>query len=114
MKKVKLATLALAVTVSLGMPLASSQMVSAIDFGSVHGTVISGAQQYKELDDYIHYVNDTDEGRNEFYNELRKEKGVSDDSYHTAMLDDIMERLTNGIGEHDESVYDKPFLYFFK
>lgn len=112
MKKVKLATLALMVTVSLGMPLASSQMVSAIDFGSVLGTVISGAQQYKELDDYIHYVNDTDEGRNEFYNELRKEKGVSDDGYHTAMLDDIMERLTNGIGDHDESVYDKPFLYF--
>lgn len=112
MKKMKLAILGMTMAASVGFSALPMQPVSAVDLGGIFETVMTGAKAYKELDDYVHKVNDTDEGRTEYFEQMKKEKGVSYDSYHTQMLDDIMERLTNGIGENDPSVYEKPFLYF--
>lgn len=84
----------------------------AFSLGSVLGSVLEGDSAYKELNDYIDKVNNTDEGRTAYFEEMKKEKGVCYDTYHTELLDDIMERLTNGIGESDPSIYEKPFLYF--
>ena len=112
MKKAKMLTVAVAMALGMGMSVLPMQEASAFSLGDVVGTVLNGAQQYKALDDYIHYVNDTDEGRKAYFEKLKQENGVSQDAYHTQMLDDIMERLTNGIGDNDPSIYEKPFLYF--
>ena len=110
MKQAKMIVMAMIATFGIGA--ACPHQVSAFDLGGVIGTVLNGASQYKQLDDYIHYVNDTDEGRKAYYENMKHEYGVSTDAYHTQLLDDIMERLTNGIGDNDPTVYEKPFLYF--
>lgn len=112
MNKMKMMMLSAMVAVSMGVTALPVQPVSAFDLGGVLGTVINGASVYKQFDDYIHYVNDTEEGRTEYYNKMMEKQGVSNDYYHKQMLDDIMERLTNGIGESDPTVYEMPFLYF--
>ena len=112
MKKVKAMMLGLLVSTSIGMAAMPMQEAQAFSLGDVLGTVVEGAAQYKQLDDYIHQVNDTEEGRQAYFAELKNQMGVSDDWYHKQMLDDIMSRLTDGVGAYDSSVYDKPFLYF--
>lgn len=112
MKKVKVAVLGMMMGLSMGMAVVPVSTVGAFNLGGVLGTVLDGASQYAEMDKYIHQINDTEEGRQQYYEALKKEMGVSDDYYHKNMLDGIMSRLTDGIGASDPSVYDKPFLYF--
>ena len=46
-----------------GISAAAPATVNAMDWGGVVGTVLGGAMAYKEVDAYVHYVNDTEEGR---------------------------------------------------
>ena len=112
MKKTKLMAMVLAMGLTLGGAALPVQQASAFDLGNVLGTVLAGASAYKELDDYIDKVNNTEEGRQAYFADMKKKMGVSNDSYHKEMLDGIMTNLTNGIAEIDSSVYEKPFLYF--
>lgn len=112
MKTYKKITLALMISMTLGTAALPVQQASAFDLGGVIGSVINGVSAYKELDDYINKVNKTEEGRQAYYQQMKDEMGVSNDEYHKELLDDIMEKLTNGIGEIDPSVYELPFLYF--
>lgn len=112
MRKMKAALCAFAASITFSMATLPVQSVYAVDVGNILGTLISGAAQYKQMDDYINQVNDSEEGRYAYYEQLKQEMGVSEDEYHVEMLDTIMERLTEGIGTTDPSIYDKPFLYF--
>lgn len=112
MMKKKLAMVVMAMGITLGGTALPVQQASAFNLGDVLGTVLSGASAYRELDDYITKVNNTEEGRQEYFEQMKKDMGVSDDYYHKEMLDEIMTNLTNGIGEVDATVYEKPFLYF--
>lgn len=90
----------------------SPHLADAFDLSGTLGAVIGGAQQYRQIDAYMDYINNTDDGRNEYFRALIKDLGVSDNDYYARLLDDIMGRLTQGIGVSDPSIYNKPYLYF--
>lgn len=90
----------------------SPHLADAFDLSGTLGAVIGGAQQYRQIDAYMDHINNTDDGRNEYFQALIKDLGVSDNDYYTRLLDDIMGRLTQGIGATDPSIYNKPYLYF--
>lgn len=90
----------------------SPHLADAFDLSGTLGAVIGGAQQYRQIDAYMDHINNTDDGRNEYFQALIKDLGVSDNDYYTRLLDDIMGRLTQGIGASDPSIYNKPYLYF--
>lgn len=96
----------------LGAAAAPLSQAEAISWGSIIGSAIGGAAAYKQTDSYMKHVDGTEEGRQEYFSKLKQEYGVSDDAYRTAVLGNIMTRLTDGIGASDPSIYDKPFLYF--
>lgn len=84
----------------------------ATNVSGILGAVLGGAVQYKIMDEYIEKINNTEEGRQAYFQSLKKEKGISDDWYHKNMLDSIMNNLTEGISAYDNSIKEKPFLYF--
>lgn len=90
----------------------SPHLADAFDLSGTLGAVIGGAQQYRQIDAYMDHINNTDDGRNEYFRALIKDLGVSDNDYYARLLDDIMGRLTQGIGVSDPSIYNKPYLYF--
>lgn len=90
----------------------SPHLADAFDLSGTLGAVIGGAQQYRQIDAYMDHINNTDDGRNEYFQALIKDLGVSDNDYYARLLDDIMGRLTQGIGASDPSIYNKPYLYF--
>lgn len=85
---------------------------ASADIAGIFGSIVGGIQAYSELDNYIDTINNTDEGREQYYESMKNELGVADDPYHQAELDGIMANLTRGIGSTDPSIYQKPYLYF--
>ncbi|MFR3115871.1 MAG: M48 family metalloprotease [Dialister sp.] len=94
---------------AFSMPLISYASADAI---GILGTVVGGALVYRELDDYMNRINNTEEGRQEYFNELKKKEGVSENYARKARLDAMMSRLTEGVASSDPSIYEKPYLYF--
>lgn len=84
----------------------------AFDLGGVLGSLIGGAAVYKSVDEQISYVNNTEEGRQKYFEELKKSEGVSYDPGKNALLDSTMARLSQSIASVDPAVEEKPFLYF--
>lgn len=112
-RKIKLALTASLLGLSLGLPMAMPMPVEAsADWGSIIGAVIGGASAYKQIDQQMDYVNNTEEGRQQYFAKMKEEQGVSYDAYYNSMLDEIMTNLSNGIAASDPSINDKPFLYF--
>lgn len=112
-RKLKLAMTASILGLCLSLPMASPVAVEAsADWGSIIGAVVGGASAYKQIDKQMDYVNNTEEGRQEYFAKMKEEQGVSDNAYYNGMLDEIMTNLTNGIAASDPSIKDKPFLYF--
>ncbi len=112
MKSMKLRVAAMMMGLTVGMAMAPSMTASAISWGSILETTVNGIAVYQKLDEEVKKLNDTEEGRQTYFEEMKKDDGVCDDAYHTAMLDDIMGRLSEGIATMDDSIYEKPFLYF--
>ena len=54
---------------AFSMPLISYASADAI---GILGTVVGGALVYRELDDYMNRINNTEEGRQEYFNELKR------------------------------------------
>lgn len=84
----------------------------AFDLGGVLGSLIGGAALYKQVDQEIAYVNNTEEGRQKYFEALKESEGVSYNPELNARLDSIMYSLTAGIAPSEPSVTEKPFLYF--
>ncbi len=112
MDKRKIAKAAVALLMVLGMTLPAAPAVEAANTAGIIGALIGGAVQYKALDSYIDKINNTEEGRQEYFQEMKSQMGVSDNWYYTSMLDSIMGNLSNGVAAYDSKIYEKPFLYF--
>lgn len=112
MARKKYTALVLAIAVTVGSSVLPCSYVSAMDWGAVLGTAVNGIAVYQQLDKEVKKINDTEEGRQAYFRELKDQKGVCYDGYYQGMLDDIMTRLNDGIGASDDSIYEKPFLYF--
>lgn len=97
------------VTVAVTPPLYE---VQASTWSNVFSSLLSGLDSYLAIDQYMDYINNTDEGRAMYFEKLQKEYGVSSNSYRASVLDTIMARLSKGVAAIDPSVNDKPYLYF--
>ncbi len=99
----------------LAMPLSmqvSPAPVAEADWGNILGAAIGGVAYSAQLNKEIKYINDTEEGRNEYFAEMKKQYGVNEDWSLNNRLDGIMTNLTAAIGQVDGSIYDKPYQYF--
>lgn len=99
-----------AVTASYAaVPLPQAQ---AFDWGNIAGAVISGAVTSAQLNSTIKKYNDSEEGRQAFFENMKQQYGVNDDPELNNRVDIIMSNLTDAIGSVDSSIYEKPYNYF--
>lgn len=116
MKKSLKQKIAIGITVAvLATPLgmsAAPQTAEAFSISDIAGAVIGGAAASAELNKEIKYINDTDEGRNAYFEQMQENDGVCTDWAINSRVDGIMENLIGAIGQVDSSIYDKPFQYF--
>lgn len=66
------------------------------------------SQYNKELDK----LNNTEEGRQSLFAQMKEKQGVNDDPYLNSRLDGIMTNLSTAVAVSDPSINEKPFLYF--
>ena len=91
-KKISAAIIAsaLGITCTFALPV---QNAAAVDTVGIIGSIIGGALVYRELDSYMDRVNNTEEGRQEYFQKLKEEEGVSDNYARRNQLDAMMSRL---------------------
>jgi len=84
--------------------------VAAFDIGSAAGALLGGVIQYNQFNKELNYYNN--DGRNKYFEEIKKKDGVYDDPYKNEMLESIMTRLSASIAQSDASIISKPYNYF--
>jgi predicted Zn-dependent protease len=105
-KAVKKASLALAVSVCVGMTTLPAMPAEAIDLG----TIIGAAATYGQYDQQLNYLEN--DGRNTYLEQVKKENGVNASPEANAMLERIMTRLSASIAQVDPTITKKPYNYF--
>ena len=78
----------------------------------VLGTAIAGTMYRDKVMGVYKTYNNTDKGRQEWFEQMKKEEGVDEDEYLNSRLDTIMSNVTAGIAAVDPTVYKKPYNYF--
>lgn len=78
--------------------------------GNVLGSVISGAATMKQIDAQIKVLDN--EGRGEFFEQMKQKYGVNYDADANAQLSRLMYRLSGVIVNYDPTVTQKPYNYF--
>ena len=81
-----------------GMPLAA---LPAQADASVLGSV--------ETNNQLKQLNDTEEGRQALFQEMKKKQGVNNDPYLNSRVDTIMANLSAGVAKVDPSINDMPY-----
>lgn len=56
-------------------PYPAMPQTEAADIAGMIGSLIYGAQVYKQMDEYLDTVNNTEEGRQKYFEELKKSQG---------------------------------------
>ena len=74
------------------------------------GNVIGVAKEQQEIRKALNYYEN--DGRNELFEALKQEDGVSTDARATNMLDSIMQKLNTAVAKSDPSITKKPYNYF--
>lgn len=110
-QKIAIGVAAAVLATPFGMS-AAPQTAEAFSLGDVIGAGIKGIAYSAQLNKEIKYINDTDEGRNAYFEEMQKNDGVCTDWAINSRVDGIMGNLIDAIGQVDASIYDKPFQYF--
>ncbi|SHK27693.1 Peptidase family M48 [Selenomonas ruminantium] len=105
-----LTALCLTIPLTLGAPAPRAE--AGFDLSNIAGALIGGAAAHSQLNNELHKYNDTEQGRQEMLQHLKKQYGVNHDPYLNNQLDRIMHNLTTGIAAVDPSVYKKPYNYF--
>ena len=111
-KKIGIAILSGCIGLNLSVVFRPVPVAHAADVFGMLGTAIQGVAAYKQVDATIKYYNNTDEGRQELFDQFQEKYGVSDNTYREQQLDEMMPRLAQGIAVSDPTVYDQPYLYF--
>lgn len=116
MKKSLSRKIAVAVTAAVfATPLSMGvvpQAAEAFSISDVVGAAIGGAVYSAKLNKEIQYINDTDEGRTAYFQQMQQNDGVCTDWAINSHVDSIMSNLISAVGQVDSSIYDKPFQYF--
>ncbi len=111
-RKIAVAVTAAVLATPLGMEAAPQTAEAGFSLGSIAGAVIGGAVYSAELNKELNYINDTEEGRNAYFEQMQKNDGVCTDWAINSHVDNIMSNLISAVGQVDGSIYDKPFQYF--
>lgn len=115
MKKSLSRKLAIALTAAvLATPIGMNAAPQTAKAGweNVIGAAIGGLAYSAQLNEEIKYINDTEEGRNAYFEQMKENDGVCEDWAINHRVDGIMGNLITAIGQVDGSIYDKPFQYF--
>lgn len=99
----------LALPLSLGL---TKPTVAEAGIADIVGAVVAGSQARSQLNAVIEKYNNTEEGRQEFFQNMQKEYGVCNDYAKNAQLNRIMTNLSSGIAAVDPSIKNKPYNYF--
>jgi predicted Zn-dependent protease len=83
-----------------------------LDADNIAIAVLGGVAYSAQVNQEIKKYNDTEEGRNELFQEMQKKYGVNEDPALNARLRGIMTNLTNAIASVDDSINQKPYQYF--
>lgn len=108
----KFAACVAATAVGVSLTFGTPAPTSAAIFDDVLEIGLSAAAVSAQVDQSIRLYNDTEDGRQSLYQAFRKEYGVNNDPTLNARLSSIMANLTKAVATYDETVYEKPYLYF--
>ncbi|WP_294159309.1 M48 family metallopeptidase [uncultured Selenomonas sp.] len=111
-QKITIGITAAMLATPFGMNAAPQTAEAGFSVGSIIGGIAQGAIQTSKINKMVHYINDTEEGRNEFFEAMQDKYGVNTDWELNQRLDTIMANMTTAIGSVDSTIYDKPYLYF--
>ena len=92
---------------TLPMPNADASIL-----GGVTGAVVSGNQAMDEALKPLKYYNNTEEGRQTYFEGMQQKYGINYDETLNSRLDTIMTNLTASIATVDPSIKEKPYNYF--
>lgn len=95
---------------ALSVNFAAMPSVHALDLNNLGGALIGVAAQYAKLNSTVNYCDD--QGRGEYFDQMKNQYGVDPDPTKNAILDDIMTRLSASIAQSDPSINEKPYNYF--
>ncbi|MEG0969962.1 MAG: M48 family metalloprotease [Acidaminococcaceae bacterium] len=101
---------ALCLSCNLGLSCLAAPPALAFDLGSALGALVGVGAQYAHLDQQVNYI--SNEGRDEYYQQVRNKVGVNEDPQANAQLTDIMTRLSAAIAQTDPSIKEAPYNYF--
>lgn len=108
-KKITATLSAAALAVTLSYAPAPAPKAEAAD---LWGVLIGGALYAAQLDSQINAINNNEQGRQQFFEQLKSQYGVNDDPVLNQRLDEIMANLTDAIARVDPSINKKPYNYF--
>lgn len=103
--------IALGVSLTFGMPAHASASGSGL-IGTGLGIIIGAAQANAQINANIKHYNESENGRQELYQNFRQKYGVNENPEYNAELNRIMENLTRGVAKIDSTIKDKPYIYF--
>jgi hypothetical protein len=91
---------------TMPVPEAHADFIGAILAG------VQGAAAYAQVDKALDHYNNTEEGRQELLKTYKEKLGVNYDGSLNGQLSTMMDNLTGAIGSVDNTIYNKPYLYF--
>lgn len=103
---------ALSISLTFGAPAAVEASTATDLIGAGLQIGLQAAALNAEINAKIKHFNETEEGRQELYNQFREKYGVCEDQEYNAKLDRIMANLTKGVSVVDPTIKNKPYLYF--
>lgn len=99
-----------AVAFTIGLSVLQPIKAEAFNIGGAAGAIVGSAIQYTKFNKELNYYNN--DGRNEYFEEIKKKDGVNEDPYKNELLTNIMTRLSASIAQSDASITSKPYNYF--
>ena len=101
---------AIGLTFSLPAPVAEAAgLGSAISVGAGIAKMAAQRAAYREQ---LKQLNETEEGRQAVFEEIKKQYGVNNDPTLNSRVDTLMANLSNAVAQVDPSINEKPYLYF--
>lgn len=110
--KKKITSTVTAAAVGLSLTLGTPEVTEASLVEDAIAIGIQGAALNAQIDAKIKRFNETEEGRQELYQNFREKYGVCNDYEYNALLDRIMTNLTRGVEVVDPTIKKQPYIYF--
>lgn len=87
-----------------------TEAISLGSLGTIGKSIIKGVQQANQLSQQVNTIEN--EGRVQFFNQIKEQYGVNYDYRANQQLNRIMSRMSKVLVKYDPTVEDKPYQYF--